>query len=509
VDRRSFVRVGLGTTAGVTLSACTGAKATPQVPTVRRRSLPGAAPPRSAWSALEQGLDGGLLRPGEAGFRAAGRLYDPRFDGASPAAVVQALTTQDVVETLRFARRHRLPLRARSGGHSYVGESTVTGGIQLDLRRMDRVGFDPSSLTVRVGAGAALFRVHEALDPRGRTVPTGTCPTVGAAGLTLGGGIGVESRAFGLTCDNVLELTVVTADGVVRRVDGERHADLFWASRGGGGGSFGVVTSMRLATRPAGELGFFFLRYAASDAEAMVQGWQRRVAAMPDSCWANVHLDAHPAGPDARIVGVTLAGDADLQAEAMQAAIGRDAPQVTTFVRSHHDGVRLLAGCSTLPDAQCGPAPDGGLGREGFVAGSDVVARPLTSSEVAAALAHVRALGSAGRTGTLLLDPLGGRVAAVRRGGSAFPWRGATAVAQWYVPVADHPSREAVRAAYAWVRGGHRAVGGASAGGYVNYLEPGRPPRDYFGANLPRLRRVKAAYDPDDFFHTPSSIRLP
>ncbi|MGZ4580861.1 MAG: FAD-dependent oxidoreductase [Nocardioidaceae bacterium] len=514
MDRRRFLRAAAVGGSAAALAACTPAyhAAAPAVPT--RRPTPSRTPPARvvrpavpSWAALAAGLDGELLRDGDAGFDAARQLYDPRFDAVVPAGVLRAGTPEDVAEAIRFARLHGLPLRPRSGGHSYVGASTVAGGLQLDLRGLDQVRYDPASQTVTVGAGAALFDLHAALDPLGRTVPTGTCPSVGAAGLTLGGGVGVESRAFGLTCDALEELTVVTADGRLRQVHADRDPDLFWASRGGVGGSLGVVTSMRLRTRPAHDLDFFFLRFADQDAEAMLRGWQQRVAVMPRSSWANVHLDAAPAGLGARIVGVSLAGEAAAEAEALVAAVGRSPAGVSTFGRSHHDGVRLLAGCTDRSDAQCHPAPAGTLARESFVAGSDVVGRPLGSAEVDRLVAHVRGRGAAGDTGTLLLDPLGGRVGALAPGATAFPWRRALGIAQWYVPIPAAPAATAVRDAYAWVRGGHAAFGTAGVGGYANYLEPGRPLRAYYGANLGRLRRVKAAYDPDDFFHSGFSIR--
>jgi len=242
----------------------------------------------------------------------------------------------------------------------------------------------------------------------------------------------------------------------------------------------------------------------------MVRGWQRRLPALPHSTWANLHLDVGPSGLGARMVGVSLDGRAAEEVDAFVAAVGRPPTGVTTNRCSHRDGVRLLAGCSTLTDDECHPAPAGVLARESFVGGSDVLGRPLGSAEVDRLVAHVRGRGAAGGTGTLLLDPLGGRVGALAPGATAFPWRRALGIAQWYVPTPAGPASAAapaVRDAYAWVRGGHAAFGTAGVGGYVNYLEPGRPLRAYYGANLGRLRRVKAAYDPDDFFHSGFSIR--
>lgn len=502
MDRRSFLQAAAVTGAALALPGCTS------TPAAGRTTASG--PGRAAWAALEHGLAGDLLRPGEPGFDRAKRLYDPRFDRVAPTAVVRVATAQDVAETIRFARRHDLDLRPRSGGHSYVGASTARGGIQLDLRGMDRVVHDGADDTVRVQAGARLFDIHTALEDAGRTLPSGTCPTVGVAGLTLGGGVGVESRMSGLTCDALDEVVLVTASGHVRHVGADRNPDLFWACRGGGGGSFGVVTAMTFRTFPAHEMGFFFLRFSSGDAEAVVRGWHRRVAVMPRTSWANVHLDALADGSlDVRVVGLSFTGEGHPEGAAMVAAIGREPTRSTFFTRSHHDGVRLLAGCSTLSDEECSPAPGGALGRESFVAGSDVLAGRLGPHRTDAVVAHLRARAGSGQSGTLILDPLGGRVARPARGATAFAWRTADAIAQWYVPMPSHPTRTATAAAYRWIGHGHRAFGGASVGGYVNYLEPGRPLHDYYGRNFARLRAVKARYDPDDLFGSRYSVPLP
>ncbi len=466
-------------------------------------------PGRADWAALRAGLDGNLVRPEDPAFNAARALYAPRFDSLLPVAVVRPAGTHDVSEAIRFARRHGLPLRPRSGGHSYVGASAGKGGIQLDLGRMAGTTYDASSSTVRVGGGTRLLDLHLALAPHGRTVPTGTCPTVGT-GLALGGGIGVENRAYGLTCDSLAGLEVVTADGTVRTVGPQRHPDLFWASRGGGGGSFGVVTSLIFGTWPAQPMGFFQHEYAASNAVEVLLGWQRRQPDAPRDAWATLHLDALRDGSlRVRVFGLSLTGDGESEAAALAAAIGVQPVRTLLFVRSHADGVRLLAGCSDVPDGACRLAPHGPVERTSFAAGSDVLARPLTRDEAAAVLAVATSAARARREASVLIDPLGGRVGDTDSAAAAFPWRDAFATVQWYSTTVDHPGRDVVRTAYRWVATGHRAVARASAGGYVNYLEPGRPRASYYGHNFARLRAVRARYDPDGFFDSAFSVPLP
>jgi len=489
VHRRTLLRAG----------AITGA-ATLVSPTFWSRAADPVS--GSAWSAFEAGLAGDLVRPGESGYLTAKRLYNPLFDRLRPAAVVRAEALADVVETVRFARQHGLVVRPRGGSHSYVGASSGNGVIQLDLGRMD--GIDVGSGSVTVQAGARLFDVHTALDAHGQTLPTGSCPTVGVAGLTLGGGVGVEGRAHGLTCDALQEAVVVTADGRVRHVSSSSEPNLFWGLRGGGGGNFGIVTRFRFRTFPAQSAGFFFLHFRGRDAEAVVRGWLQRLGSMPRSSWANVHVDAVSGGLDVRIVGLSLTGDGHQEAGRLEAAIGRDVTESSFFTRDHLDSVKLLAGCSTRTDAQCHLVPQGDLGRESFVAGSDVIG--ATATQLDAAVGAVRRRSRDGGPGSLLLDPLGGRISDVARGGSAFRWREAKGIAQWYVGLPTAPSSTNVDVARAWIRSGHTAMGANSVGGYVNYVEPGRALPTYYGANWSRLRQVKAAYDPGNFFHSSWSI---
>jgi len=166
--------------------------------------------------------------------------------------------------------------------------------------------------------------------------------------------------------------------------------------------------------------------------------------------------------------------------------------------------VKLLAGCSTKTDQQCHLAPQGDLHRETFVAGSDVIA--ATATQLDAAVGAVRRRARNGGSGSLLLDPLGGRIADHARGDTAFRWRQARGIAQWYVGLPSSPSATAVNAARGWINAGHTAMGSNSVGGYVNYLEPNRPLHSYYGDTWARLLRLKTAYDPGNFFHSAWTI---
>src|ERR1700679_175322 len=209
-------------------------------------------------SGLQHAIRGHVFNRGQTGFVPAGYVFNPRFDHVLPDAVARPVDLTDVRDAIRFCTEHSVDVRARSGGHSYAGYSTASRGVVLDLRGLDRITVDQSSGTAIVGAGAQLIDVYSALAAHGLTVPGGSCPSVGIAGVTLGGGFGLAARHFGLTIDSLVAVRIVTADGTLRSVDAGSDPDLLWALRGGGGGNFGVVTEFTFATRPMPASSTFF-----------------------------------------------------------------------------------------------------------------------------------------------------------------------------------------------------------------------------------------------------------
>jgi FAD/FMN-containing dehydrogenase len=488
ISRRALLQGGALGATSLAVGACTSRATPPQ-----RTTSVGRTPTAADWRALASSIDGDVVRRHDRDFASVSRLFDPRFDRVQPLVVVEATSAYDVREAIAFARRFGLRSRPRAGGHSYVGASTVADGVVIDVGRIATVHYDAAGSVAKIGAGARLYAVHAALARHKRTIPTGTCPTVGAAGLTLGGGIGVASREHGLTSDCLVSLTVVTADGRIRTASEHSSPDLFWACRGGGGGNFGVVTSMRYETQPTRHIGFFLLSFPWSKAPAVIRGWARQVRAMDRSAWANLHLDAGSGSSTAvRVVGTCSAGDEESEASAMEAAVGVAAAGVSTFSRPFLDAVSFLGGGTTSA-------------RQAFAAGSDVVpAMTPALSRVLAALVGHRA--ARGRSVSVILDPLTGKVSDVPVHATAFPWRRSLCDIQWYVGLPGTPTATDVHEAYSWITQAHAAVAPYSAGGYVNYLEPNRAVRTYYGANYPRLRAIKRAVDPTGFFTSPYAI---
>ena len=192
-----------------------------------------------------EGIDGALLTPGSPAYDAARRPENRAYADVRPALVLRCCSEADVVQGLTFARETGMPVVPRGGGHCFAGRSS-TDGLLLDLSGLSDVAVDGTRATI--GAGARLGGVYAALHRRGRTLPAGCGETVGIAGLTLGGGIGLLGRRYGLTCDRLVAARVVLADGRVVDCGPDAEPDLFWALRGAGGGQFGVVTSLTFDT---------------------------------------------------------------------------------------------------------------------------------------------------------------------------------------------------------------------------------------------------------------------
>jgi FAD/FMN-containing dehydrogenase len=480
-----------------------------------------SGPPAAAdWTALGRDLSGPLVRPGEASYPVAKRLFDPRFDGLRPAGIAYCRSPRDVATCLAFAGKYRVPVAARCGGHSYAGWSS-TSGLIIDVTRMAGVQLNGSTATV--GAGTRLIDFYNALTAGGRAVPAGSCPTLGISGLTLGGGVGVVARAYGLTCDNLQSLQVVTADGQIRTCNAKENSDLYWACRGGGGGNFGVATSFTFGTQPAGDIVVFFLYWPWAQAERVLSAWQSWAPFAPDQLWSNMHLSAAPGGgtPTIEVGGTYIgtAGEAYTQLEKLYAAIGSRPSSYYLNTTSWLDAMLLEAGCShlTVPECHLPTQVAGGqLARASEFAKSDIFTRPLSSAGIGTLLGGVENLravaGAPGGSGGIAFDSLGGAVNRVAPSATAYVHRNGLFQAQyttgWTVPADGVPPDGALRQR-TWQRAFWQSMRPYASGqAYQNYIDPDLTDwrTAYYGQNLTRLTQIKAAHDPAGLFTFPQSL---
>jgi FAD/FMN-containing dehydrogenase len=510
--RSAAASAGLKSSAGGGGSSAYAASAT--------QSASQAGPTAADWTALGRDLSGPLIRPGEASYPVAKRLFDPRFDNLAPAGIAYCRSPHDVATCLAFVSKYRVPVAARCGGHSYAGWSSSTGLI-IDVTRM--AGVQVSGSTATVGAGTRLVDFYNGLAAHGRAVPGGSCPTVGISGLALGGGIGVVARAFGMTCDNVESLQVVTADGQIRTCSSTSNPDLYWACRGGGGGNFGVVTEFTFRTHQVSDIVYFFLYWPWSQAERVLSAWQSWAPFAPDQLWSNVHLAAAPGGgtPTLEVGGTYIGslGEAYAQLEKLYAAAGSRPSSYDMNITSWLSAMLLEAGCSSLTVQECHlptQAAGGKLSRSSEYAKSDYFTRPLSSAGIGTLLRGVESLrsvsGAPGGVGGIAFDSLGGAVNRIAPSATAFVHRNALFGAQyttgWNVQSGGTPPAGAIRQR-AWQRAFWQSMRPYASGqAYQNYIDPDLTNwrQAYYGANYTRLAQIKAAHDPAGIFTFPQSL---
>jgi FAD/FMN-containing dehydrogenase len=455
-------------------------------------------------------VQGSLALPSDSSYDQVRLLENPRYDDERPLAVLSVAAAGDVSAGVLFAQDHALPVAIRSGGHSYPGWSG--GGsppaLVIDCRPLSQVRLDGSTATV--GAGAALAHVYDLLGSAGRAIAGGSCATVGIGGLTTGGGVGVLTRAMGLTCDAVTSMQVVTADGQVRTAKAEKEPDLFWALRGGGGGHLGVVTSFEFATSAAPTLSTVYLEWPISAAPAVVAAWQQWAPSADKRLWSTLKAlggQKHASGPILLLSG-TWTGPSSSFDQQLAGLLGQvPAPSVKTINRrSYRDAMLAYAGCATIPADQCHTGPGGALDRERLGATSHVAYDELSSAGINDVLDQVEAAQSSGLIEAgISIDALGGVVRDVDPAETAFVHRTALATVQY---TATFQSGSAA-AADSYVRGFRDAMlrhWGNHA--YVNYSDATISDylTAYFGANADRLQSAKQTYDPHDFFTQPQGF---
>jgi len=511
LSRRAFVGGAAGAAGVLLLAGC--------VPSAHPTAPPSTPLGPPDWSGLAHQVAGTLLLPGAAAFATAKLTENPRFDAAEPLAILAVASASDVTAALAFAKKYRLPVALRAGGHNYAGWSAggaagsgVAPSFVISTAALDTVSLSGDGSTVTVGAGATLAQVYDTVGRAGRAVAGGSCATVGVTGLTLGGGVGVLVRSFGLACDQLTELQLVTSDGAVHTANPDSDPELFWASRGGGGGILGVVTSLTFATQPAPTVTEWNYHFPFSAAAALIANWQKWAPASDPRNWSTLKLlgglAKHPNGPSLSVSGAWTGPASQLGAQLAPLLAGLPAPTSHGAVtRSYHDSMMDYAGCLGLPIAECTTGAGGKLVRESSSGTSSIGYAPLDSAGIAALISQAQAAqGVAGiREGGISMDALGGKVASLAPDATAFPHRAALYTVQ-YTGTFDDGRDPAPIDAY--VRGFRAAMTphwGDHA--YVNYADPSLsdPDTAYYGDNLPKLRAIKKKYDPTGFFTQPQS----
>jgi len=445
-----------------------------------------AAPlPGRQLRALRNAVRGQVLAPGNSGYNAARVLFNTRYDGIRPPAVVKVANSADVQAVVKWAAKYDVPLVARSGGNAYNGSSTSKSAVVVDVTGLNTVAV--SGDTVVIGPGGRLLPTQARLARRGLTFPAGSCPNVAVGGHALGGGMGLSGRADGLALDRITAIRVVTADGRKRRVTASKNEDLFWALRGGGG-SFGIVVAFEIDPVRATDGAWYSVTYPASqraEALAAFQGFAPETSPKLMSI-----LSITPTG--AQAFGQYLGSESQMRA--LLGPLTRvSGARLSTSAASHMALLRRFAGCAAGASvAQCTA-----IARQPFDASSVYFADPVPS-------AGRRAFVQAADAGaTLLCDSYGGAVSRPAPDATAFVHRKVL----FSVQIAKYGP---IGTAVAEVGRARKLIAPFGNGqAYQNYcdLKIKNPLKAYYGSNLPRLREIKQAVDPDDRFRPAQGIR--
>jgi len=467
------------------------------------------------WDALQRAIAGGVILPSSPEYESVRKPAIARFHDVWPQAIVLCETPADVSETISFARRSELRTATRSGGHCFAGHSS-TGGVVIDVTPMRSVSVSGGVATV--GAGARLGDVYDTLAEHGLTIPAGCGPSVGIAGLTLGGGLGILGRKHGLTSDHLLGAQVVLADGRVVECDDHHDEELFWALRGAGGGNFGVVTSLVFKTLPAPAVTGFHLVWPHTHAAAVVDAWQAWAPAAPDDLAASLLVTA--AGdadqpPVVNLFGAMIGTESDT-AELLDELVDRAGVDPVSAFReqmSYRETKRYLA---ELGEAMAGnderlgetsrsePSPQGHSFSK-----SEFFGRPLPSEAIAALAENLQEERVPGQSRELDFTPWGGAYNRVRADATAFVHRDELFLLKHAVVVNPDASTAEREAAGRWLAWSWASVHPWGSGRvYQNFPDPDLEDwaHAYYGSNYDRLVRVKARYDPGGFFRFRQSL---
>ncbi len=437
------------------------------------------------------------------------RLYesgDPEYAEATtlhntmierrPALIARCSSPDDVVEAIALARRRGLPLAVRAGGHSVAGLSLVDDGLVIDVRGMDAIEVDPDRRVARVGAGATWSQFDRAAQPHGLATTGGRVSTTGVAGLTLGGGSGWLERKHGLACDNLLAVELVTPRGELVRASAGEHPDLFWALRGGGG-NFGVVTTLEFRLHPVGDEVFAGLAlYPAARGRELLTLYRDVMRDAPEElsvAFLYLYGPAEPEIPEhlhgelvVAIAGM-YAGPVDEGRDALREILA-DGPEVDFFAPMPY------------ADFQC--MIDDPPGHRNWWTSEHLTDMPDEAIESIARRSEAMPSGS-----QLALFSWGGAVARVGQDASPLSARDARYIVHPF-GVWDDPAEDAAN--IAWARSYRDELAGFASGAvYLNFIGDegeARVRAGYGPGSYERLARVKAEWDPENLFRATGNV---
>lgn len=449
---------------------------------------------------LHAAIEGDVVTPEHPDYDTARRVWNGVID-RRPAVIAMCRSTADVVEAVRVARQHRIEVAIRAGGHQIAGSGVCDDGLVIDVSSMNQVQVDPDARIARVAAGARWGDVDRATQQHGLATTGGEVSVTGVAGLTLGGGMGLLQRAFGLACDNLRSIEIVTADGVVRTASATEHTDLFWAARGAGRG-LGVVTAFEFDLRPLGpEVAAAWVVYPDDDARVVARAFRDLALAAPESVSPELMLWSVP--PDPEI-------PAELHGRPVAMVLGLfagPAAEATSVLAPFAElGTPMMDLGGRFPYAELQSSADDLFPDDGRYYFKSHFADDLDEDAIETLVTSFERRPN--ELSLVAVRTLGGAIDRVGSHESAYPHRGrrfnVSFDAAWTGAQNDG-------ALIGWARDSFRAFTDHATGGvYINFAgfddESDVSTSDVFG-NEARLAEVRSEYDPAGVFATAATRR--
>jgi FAD/FMN-containing dehydrogenase len=436
-------------------------------------------------------VSGPVLTPQDPGYDEGRAVHNGLVD-RSPALIVRAHTTGDVVAALAFARRAGLEVSVRGGGHNVAGRAVSDGGVMISLADMRHVAVDPERATVTAQGGATWAELNAAAGAHGLAVTGGAISTTGIAGLTLGGGLGWLMAKHGLAADNLLSVELVTAEGEVLDVDAGSHPDLFWALKGGGG-NFGVATSFTYRLHRVGMVTGGLIAHPLEAAPELLRFYRQALADASDDLTVFAGLVHAPDGSGAKLAALVVfhAGDPE--------AAERELAPFKAF------GSPLVAEVGPMPYPVMNTLLDGGFPKGALNYWLSSFTQGLPDALIDTAVERFASTPSP--MTSILFEHFHGAVTRVGPTETAVPHR----EPGWNLLVPSVWTDPAdTDANIRWTRETHAALRPhLSSRRWLNYLGDDQGDdavRAAYGPNYARLREVKRRYDPGNVFRLNHNI---
>ncbi|HHP7245219.1 MAG TPA: FAD-binding oxidoreductase [Elainellaceae cyanobacterium] len=458
---------------------------------------------------FRQHLQGEVLQDGDSGYEDARTIWNGMID-RRPGAIARCTGTADVIHAVNFARRHNLLLSVRGGGHNVAGNALCDNGLTIDLSLMKGIHVDPTSRIARVQPGVCIGELDHETQVFGLANPNGIVSLTGIAGLTLGGGFGWLSRKYGLTCDNLLSVDVVTADGEFLTASETENADLFWGLRGGGG-NFGIVTSFEYRLHQVGpEVMGGKIIYPFEKADEVLRFYRDFAAAAPYELGTLAFLKVAPPSPaiPKETHGKLVVGIAVCYAGSVE-----EGQRIIQPLKDF--GSPIMDGISSKPFAVIQSMFDAGqqpgnhyYWKSEYLPGLSDEAIVSDRPSVIATSIHYAEHITSPMTGILIFQ-LGGAISRVDEEAMAASHRDAEFVIN--INTAWENPSESDRHIQ-WTRDFWQAMRSQSTGGvYVNFLSrddgADRVQAAYGKATYDRLVQLKNQYDPTNLFRINQNIQ--